>query len=195
MMNGLPFGLMLDVMILVMLVVAIIYTVRLTGYLKRFKQSRTELEGTIKTLSKHINKADKALTDLNEAVEVSTYELKDRIDKAMKMADELDIVVQTGDALANRLEQLAVRNRKIIEGGEGDMADLMRKTLHEGEAEPEGKPKRGNKAPSMPAFNIRDPEVERGDASEEDGFTLDDEDILSEAERDLYEKLKSRGGR
>jgi len=190
---------MLDIMILVLLLATIIYAVRLTAYLKKFKDSRSDLEGVIKDLSVHVNKAEKAMADLNDAVDISSHDLKDRMNSANKMFDELEMVIQTGDALANRLESLAVRNRKIIEGGEGDVADLMRHNLQklpsyetrlenivktvDAVEEPEGA--------ARPVFSIRDPEIERGEPSLDAGFTMEDDDILSDAERDLYEALKN----
>lgn len=199
MIENLSLGMMLDIVILVLLLATIIYAVRLTAYLKKFKDSRSDLEGVIKDLSVHVNKAEKAMADLNDAVDISSHDLKDRMNRANKMFDELEMVIQTGDALANRLESLAVRNRKIIEGGEGDVADLMRhnlqklpsyetrlenivKTVDAGE-EPE--------SAARPVFSIRDPEIERGEPSLDAGFTMDDDDILSDAERDLYEALKN----
>ena len=199
MIENLSLGMMLDIMILVLLLATIIYAVRLTAYLKKFKDSRSDLEGVIKDLSVHVNKAEKAMADLNDAVDISSHDLKDRMNSANKMFDELEMVIQTGDALANRLESLAVRNRKIIEGGEGDVADLMRHNLQklpsyetrlenivktvDAVEEPEGA--------ARPVFSIRDPEIERGEPSLDAGFTMEDDDILSDAERDLYEALKN----
>tara|TARA_B100001750_G_C15511864_1_gene604233 strand:+ start:1650 stop:2273 length:624 start_codon:yes stop_codon:yes gene_type:complete len=199
MIENLSLGMMLDIVILVLLLATIIYAVRLTAYLKKFKDSRSDLEGVIKDLSVHVNKAEKAMADLNDAVDISSHDLKDRMNSANKMFDELEMVIQTGDALANRLESLAVRNRKIIEGGEGDVADLMRHNLQklpsyetrlenivktvDAVEEPEGA--------ARPVFSIRDPEIERGEPSLDAGFTMEDDDILSDAERDLYEALKN----
>ena len=199
MIENLSLGMMLDIVILVLLLATIIYAVRLTAYLKKFKDSRSDLEGVIKDLSVHVNKPEKAMADLNDAVDISSHDLKDRMNRANKMFDELEMVIQTGDALANRLETLAVRNRKIIEGGEGDVTDLMRHNLQklpsyatrlenivktvDGGEEPE--------SAARPVFSIRDPEIERGEPSLDAGFTMDDDDILSDAERDLYEALKN----
>lgn len=202
MIENFPLALVLDVAMMVLLLITIIYAVRLTGYLKRFKNSRKELESVIANLSGHIEKAEKAVADLNEAVDISTYDLRDRIDRAAKMADELEMMTQTGDALANRLEELAVRNRKIIDGGEGDAADLMRQALKNEETYEtrlEHVVKKVEKQEEVevarPVFSIRDPEIERGETSFDEGFTLDDDDVLSEAERDLYNALrKKRGG-
>ena len=197
MIDSLPIGLILDIVIMVLLCATIAYVMRLTGYLKRFKESRSELENIIKNLSLHIDKADKAISGLNRAVDGTAEDLNNRMDRALKMFDELEMVVQTGDALANRLEDLAVRNRKIIDGGEGDAAELLRKTLNKEVTNA----KRSNlitktdvsedvRRPVHSSFAIRDPDMERGEPISEEGFTLEDDEFLSEAERDLYEVLK-----
>jgi len=170
-MEFLTVPLLLDGVIALLLVITIAYVVRLTLYLKKFKDSRSELEVVVKTLSAHIEKAEKSIQTLNDAVETSSDDLQHRMNKANAMFDELDLVVQTGDALATRLEDLATRNR----GGEGT-------TFVKSEDSP------------LPAsgsmFSIRDPELESGQITESEGFTLDDDDMLSEAERDLYQALQ-----
>ena len=67
-MENLSLSLLLDGVIVVLLVATIIYALRLTKYLKKFKDSRADLEGIIKNLSDHIDKAEAAVHDLNEAV-------------------------------------------------------------------------------------------------------------------------------
>ena len=195
----LSLSLILDVTIIVLLLATIVYAVRLSLYLKKFKDSRSELESVIKDLSSHINKADKAVKSLNDTVEISSEDLQARMDKANAMFDELDIVVQSGDALANRLEQLASRNRKIMEGDEGDMADLASHSRKAGREYDERleqvvksvKESDNAAASNAKPFMIRDRDVDRDDNQGAEGFTLDDNDMLSDAERDLYDALKN----
>jgi ABC-type transporter Mla subunit MlaD len=181
---------LLDGIIALLLLATIAYVIRLTLYLKAFKDSRSELQTVVKTLSAHIDKADKAIHSLNQTVDDTAEDLKYRMDKANAMFDELDLVVQTGDALANRLEELAIRNRKIMDGGEGDLGDLLKQTQNEDYDRRVKKVlNETEKAPSN--FAIRDPEMEKGGKRQKiDGFTTDDDEVLSEAERDLYEALQ-----
>jgi uncharacterized protein YoxC len=186
-MNELSFiGLIFDGLIIALLIAAIAYAIRLTQYLKRFKESRSDLEAIIKDLSIHIEKADKATTSLRESVEASADDLRERMSRANKMFDELDIVVQTGDALASRLENLASRNRRIIEGNESDIEDLQRGLKTQGE------PKK-QKENSL--FAIRDREMEDNSENEAQGMMIEDEELLSEAERDLYNAMRQKGKR
>jgi len=185
--EALPISLILDGFVVVLLIATIIYAARLSFYLKRFKQSRAELEAIIRNLSVHIDKADIAVRKLNTTVDDSAQDLEKRMIRAEQMFDELDIVVQTGDSLASRLEELAVRNRKIIEGDDGDIADLANQNPSK------AKSKKGSKN-DMGVFSIRDPEMETGQGvTSNQGFSLDD-DVLSDAERDLYNVIQNKKG-
>jgi len=197
-MENISLSLVLDGVIVVLLIATIIYAARLSLYLKKFKESRADLEGIIADLSKHIDKADTAVATLNDAIEKNSGELQVKMNKANAMFDELDIVVQSGDSLADRLEELAVRNRRIMDGGEGDVADLAKATKADDYNERlKDVVKKVEDTKSSP-FMIRDTELEKGGISD-DGFTLDDNEVLSEAERDLYEALernkKAKGGK
>lgn len=208
MIESISLSLILDGIILVLLMATIIYAARLSLYLRRFRDSKSDLESLITDLSKHITKADDALRSLNNAVEVSGKDLQSRMDRANQMYDELEMVVQSGDTMASRLEALAVKNRKILEGGHSDLEELERATSskkgNDYDERLEGitrKVKEMDTSSSEPApmFSIRDPEVERGETLDTSGFELQDDDVLSEAERDLYASLKKKkskaGGR
>jgi hypothetical protein len=187
----------LNVVIAVLLVTVIIYVARLSVYLKNFKENRSELQKIINDLSHHLARAESSIEGLHNAVDESGVDLQARLNKANAMFDELDIVVQTGDNLANRLEELAVKNRKIIEGNEGDLENLARvRGKNDYEERVENLVRTvDNEESKTSKFAIRDPEMERGGEAQKTGFTLDDNEVLSEAERDLYESLqRARGG-
>lgn len=208
-MADLSLSLVLDGVILVLLVVTILYAARLSLYLKRFRDSRADLESIITDLSKQIAKADKAISTLHKTVDESGEDLQARMDRANRMYDELEMVVQSGDTMATRLENLATKNRKILEGGTSDLEDLanaaskkdntyeqrvagLARRVNEMADEPES-----GDAPVASLFNIRDPDIERGDDNDGSGFEMndDDQDVLSEAERDLYKSLKNKKSR
>lgn len=191
----------MDAAILILLIATIVYAARLSLYLKNFRDNKAELQTIINTLSTQITKADEAIKGLDMTVQDSSEDLKFRTNKASSMMDELEMIVESGNSMANRLEALAVKNRKILEGDTSDLDDLRRMTSN---MDKDGEYKtrlenvvRDTKAasraePAASIFNIRDMDVERGD-NNDDGFTLsDDDDILSDAERDLYNALKTK---
>jgi ABC-type transporter Mla subunit MlaD len=192
---------LMDAAILILLIATIVYAARLSLYLKNFRDNKAELQTIINTLSTQITKADEAIKGLDMTVQDSSEDLKFRTNKASSMMDELEMIVESGNSMANRLEALAVKNRKILEGDTSDLDDLRRMTSN---MDKDGEYKtrlenvvRDTKAasraePAASIFNIRDMDVERGD-NNDDGFTLsDDDDILSDAERDLYNALKTK---
>lgn len=192
-----------DILILVFLAVTIVYAARLSLYLKRFRDNKSELENIIKTLSDHIERADQAIKGLNVSVKDTSDELRIRMNNAAEMSDELQLMIESGDSMANRLEALAVKNRKILEGDPSDLEELSKmasagdsydqrvqdivRDARAGSAttKEEDKPKS--------VFSIRDMDVERGEDLSE-GFSMDD-DVLSDAEKDLYETLKGRNAK
>jgi ABC-type transporter Mla subunit MlaD len=206
--EALSLSLVLDIFIVILLAGTIFYTARLSFYLKNFRQNRSELKQIIADLSKQIDKAEKSIDGLHKAADEAGADLQSRMNKANSMFDELDIIVQTGDSLATRLEDLAVKNRKIIEGAQGDVAtlqDVMEETasydervgnlirhVDEQTASQQGEAK----MEVAPVFSIRDPELEKGAKKQKtDGFTLEDNEVLSEAERDLYEALQKKSSK
>lgn len=200
-----PYSLFLDSVILVLLVATIIYSARLSLYLKRFRDSKSDLESIVTDLSRQIEKADKAIRGMHEAAEDGGNDLQKRMDRANAMFDELQMIVEAGDALATRLEKLAVRNDSSLEdaatkskpkqkrSAKSDDYDERVKTIMRGvdQKEEDG----GADMPSS-FFSIRDPDIERGEEAG-GGFSLSDEDseLLSDAERDLYEAIQSKKSR
>jgi uncharacterized protein YoxC len=195
-MEFLSASLVLNIIIAILLVATIAYVARLSIYLKAFKNNRDELKLIIAQLSTQITKAEQSVEGLHVAADDAGQDLQSRLNKANAMFDELDIVVKTGDALANRLEDLAIKNRKIIDGGESYLSDLVRATKKETyDNRVENLVRHVEKTPAPDAgFAIRDDNTD-----DQDGFTLDDNEVLSEAERDLYDALqeskKSRRGK
>lgn len=198
-MDFLTLPLIMDAVIAILLIATIVYVARLSVYLKKFKENRSELQKVVSELSVQITNAERSVDNLHQAADDAGQDLQARLNKANAMFDELDIVVQTGDVLANRLENLAVKNRKIIDGGESDIEDLARSRGQENYEERVENLVRTveNGESSTSKFMIRDPELERGEQTQKTGFTLDDDnEVLSEAERDLYDTLqKARGGK
>jgi ABC-type transporter Mla subunit MlaD len=202
--NDTLFTLLSDGLLLLFLAATVFYAARLSLYLKRFRDNKADLEAVIKDLSNQIEKADAAIKGLNVSVKESSDELRARMSNASEMSDELQLMIESGDSMANRLESLAVKNRKILEGDTSDLEelrgmtadkdpydqrvqDIVRDTQTITSLNDAEKPKS--------VFNIRDMDVERGEDTDE-GFTIDDnDDVLSDAERDLYNTLKERNAK
>lgn len=177
-------NLILDISILVCLVFTIYYALRLSKNLNDFRAHRKEFEGVIAELSRNINVAQKAIGDLRESSQIYGQELQDIIGESQHMADDLRLVNEASDSLAERLENLAGRNSRIVQGVD-DLGDYEDEDdgLMEGVAdEPE-------------SFSIQDPDFQGAkedyDVEDEDAyFESEDQEFQSQAEKELYEALR-----
>jgi ABC-type transporter Mla subunit MlaD len=198
-MNPALLSLLMDFVVLVALAGTIYYAMRLSKALNSFKSHREELRGLIGELSSHIDQAQRAVISLKSASETAANDLDDVLHDSRRMAEELRMVNETGENLANRIEGLASRSAKAVqnessagsyEAFEDEYAsDAFSESLREAEA-----PKPADKI-DAPSFFIQDNDFS---ASDDDGLSGDDQEFSSQAERELYEALqknKSRGGR
>jgi ribosomal protein L16 Arg81 hydroxylase len=194
-------SLVFDFVLLVLLVATIAYAARLSLVLRRFKENRDILDRMIKDLNKNVNDAEQVITKLQNTADTSGRELQRVIDKAGNISDELSLMTEAGDNLANRLEKLADRKG----GGERDPFAGMKVEEPSSRAKPASKAKskrtdisekQANKEAESfleRVFAIRDPDIERGDNPLEGIDPLDsDDDFHSEAERDLLNALQGK---
>jgi len=202
-MEGAPLSLILDAVILVLLGLTIVYAARLSLQLKRLRDSKSELDKIVRDLIKNIDRADRAINGLKEAARDSGMELQEAIHKATGITDELEVIVDSGDRLANRLEGLVEQGRPLTSG-----------TAPRPQTPPQPQPKQAEAAKTAPAqdtnyaqhlrkldaaeekaarvsFAIRDPDAERGI---DPTIPADDETLYSEAERDLFRAMKGKAG-
>lgn len=201
-MSGIMLG--LDILIILMLGATIFYAVRLSQHLSIFRSNRSEMERLIRELSSQITRAQEGISVLDDMSSTHGDHLRQMIAKAQGLADELEIITQAGNSLAERLEKLATKNRAIADDlGQSALNNVFpgqKLSSRDREDEPsryEDRLPRANKervVPSLePSFAIRDPDYDDDDTS----LDLDDggSDTMSKAERDLMTALKSRGRR
>lgn len=180
--NVLP--MIMDVMVMALLGATIFYAMRLSRQLKLFRDSRKGIEALMKDLSGQIDRAEAAVEGLRAGAEKTGRNLQDKINEARSLKDELDVMTESGDSLAKRLEKVSERS---------------------GAAKPSAPKRETRKTPSAPSpfsFAIRDPEFEAGesdDQADEDGLMAGDYEEqdaeisgLSRAEQELYAALKKR---
>lgn len=112
-------SLILDVIMLGVLGATIFYARRLSKQFNEMKADRKAFEKLIEAINNATSRADAATRSLREAAQQSGDKLQEKINAARGLADELEIIVQAGDHLAERLETLARRNpspsRDVIE--------------------------------------------------------------------------------
>ncbi|MBI4031586.1 MAG: hypothetical protein HY370_07895 [Proteobacteria bacterium] len=169
-MSGSVLFLVLDILILFLLAAVIFFTARLSLNLRDFREGKRDMDNLVNDLARNVGMAEAAISGLRNAAREAGRDLQGMINEAKSLAEELEIMSESGNNIAGRLESAAQRRRKTV-------------------AEP----------PEKPSFAIRDPEFEQesGGSFEEEDFLnpegLSGNDVRSRAERELYEALQSGG--
>ncbi len=94
-----------NVVILVMLAVMIGYCIVLNSRLKAFRNMKQELGEIINQLNASTSHAQKSISEFKNVVFEEEKKLADKLKEASEMADELDMINQTGSNLADRIEK------------------------------------------------------------------------------------------
>jgi len=197
-MSGLMLG--FDLVIIVMLGATIFYAVRLSKHLSIFRSNRSEMERLIRELSMQITRAQEGISTLDEISTTTGEDLRKMVAKAQGLCDELSLMTEAGDSLAERLEKLATKNREIAD----DIGQNVVSSVYPGQKASSSSASRYEETlpkadkqrivPTLePSFAIRDPDYDEGEGSFDD---MDDSgSFLSKAEKDLAAALRGRGGK
>jgi|GEM_PF-1319064 len=97
-------GFMLDVVIAVLLVVTVVYCWRLNQRLSTLRQGREELAALVGQLTQASMRAETSIGTLKAAAKEAGSALEEKIGAATSLRDELAMITETGNNLANRLE-------------------------------------------------------------------------------------------
>jgi hypothetical protein len=100
-----PIDLILDGIVAILLAVTVAYCVVLDRSLRALRNGRDELRGLIENLDRATVGANFSVQELKKAGDTLGADLEAQIQKARKLADELGMMVESGDNIANRLEQ------------------------------------------------------------------------------------------
>lgn len=106
------FSMIFDVAILATLGFTIVYCIRLSKQFTQMQADRRAFETLIQSLNVAIARADATLKNIRETAMQSGEALQEKNSRARAMADELEIMIQAGDNLANRLQTLAEAGRR-----------------------------------------------------------------------------------
>lgn len=201
-MEGASLSLILDVVILVLLGLTIVYAARLSLQLRRLRDSKSDLDKVVRELIKNLDRADRSIMGLKETAREAGGDLQNAIDRAVSIADELEVVNDSGNRIAAKLEALLDTARPMTAGAThtptpkpvpsssapvaetgSDYAKHLRKLDPSDE-----------KISRPSGFAIRDTDAERGidPASASKDVIEDDaaQGLYSEAERDLFRAMK-----
>lgn len=105
-------GLIFDILILAALLVTIRQAWRLSREFAQMQADRKAFENLISALNVAASRAESAIKSLKETAVETGDNLQERINKGRALADELDIMIQAGDSMANRLGLAAEQKNK-----------------------------------------------------------------------------------
>lgn len=194
----------MDAGILILLAATVFVAFRLNLNLKKFRDSRAEMEGLVGRLTVNIERAEKAIAGLQVGARNSGADLDKKIKESKFLADELKFMNEAGEGLAQRLEKLAERNRELLgkieaAGGVGPSPSAFGSTIVLKEAPPPARIEFPADEEDEFGFAIQDRELDLEDEIDDLDFELEEvSGLQSQAEREFFQALqkrKSAGGR
>ena len=184
------FALFLDIIVACLLAGTIFYVWQLSSQLARFRQNRQEMDRFIRELSTAIERANLAIAGMRAAAETSGAELHKRTRSATEISDELQLMIESANNMATRLERAAsAASSAAMESSPSSTAPVPKPYAPSG-ASPAV---HDDTSTAFPAFAIRDPEFDperHGDNTDKDS-SFEDE-FESESERELFRALQGR---
>ena len=102
----------LDVVVILLLLPTIVYAVVLNRKLSALRKSREELSKVVNSFNEATMRAEAGIPKLKKATTEANQTLKDRVDKAQTLRDDLAFMIERAEELAARLEG-AVRAARI----------------------------------------------------------------------------------
>ena len=125
--------LILESLVAVLLLVTVAYCYVLNGRLANLRNSQDEMKQLLDDFAVAMAKAETSVSELRQASGEIGADLQERVVDARSLSDELKVMVQSGDDLANRLEEGLVGRRTEVRGGEN--VELVENTRSESERE------------------------------------------------------------
>ncbi|MAF68395.1 MAG: hypothetical protein CMH25_03510 [Micavibrio sp.] len=200
---SLSLGTIIDIVILAMLCATVFYALRLSGQLKLLRQSKSELEHLVSNLAVNINRAHEAISEMQNVAETSGNDLHETVQRARGLSSELQLILEAGDNLADRLGRLAQ------ESTSGRRFETPAKPVEAApQAKPAPTPKPAAKAEEKPELLRRENESEFAEtlakikqdveAAERDmGFDMDESDYdlqdFADDEYDDFDGIDEEG--
>ena len=102
-MSGFPWNMLVDLVAIALLGATVFYCVLLDRRLRAMRDGQDGLKDTIYTLNEACDRAAMSVRNLAGATEQVDDELERRLERARALADELGMILESGNNLADRL--------------------------------------------------------------------------------------------
>lgn len=107
--------LFINLLVIILLIPAIIYVYKLDKNLTLMRQNQKALLKLIEALNEATYKAENSIPKLKSVTESSSNDLKEVVDNAKELKDDLLFINERADNLADRLEDAIKTGRQIKE--------------------------------------------------------------------------------
>lgn len=94
----------LDIVVILLLIPTIVYAVILNRRLTALRKSRDELSKVVNSFNEATMRAEAGIPKLKKATSEANLSLKDRVEKAQTLRDDLAFMIERAEELAGRLE-------------------------------------------------------------------------------------------
>ncbi|MBP5856945.1 hypothetical protein KAJ83_07990 [Marivibrio halodurans] len=131
-------SLVLDVVLACLLAAVIWYGFRLNRQLSALRKSREELKGLLEDFARSTDRAEAALDGLKRGARENIASVKQAVDKAEALKDDLVFLTKRGEEAADRLEAGITNTRPHAQQGAGGKAGRSTALSTAGRAAPGG---------------------------------------------------------
>ncbi len=107
-------SLVFDVLIFISLAVTIYYCVSLSRQFNEVQESKRAFQDLIKAMNFASARAEGAILELKQSMNEEGSQIQEQINKARGIEAELEIIIQAGDSLADRLEKASTNKAAQI---------------------------------------------------------------------------------
>src|SRR5262245_29013156 len=97
-------GTILDIVVILLLLPTIVYAIILNRKLAALRRSREELSKVVNSFNEATMRAEAGIPKLKKATTEANHTLKDRVEKAQTLRDDLAFMIERAEELASRLE-------------------------------------------------------------------------------------------
>ena len=151
-------GMVLDIVVILLLVPTIVYAIILNRRLTALRRSREELSKVVNSFNEATMRAEAGIPKLKKATTEANHTLKDRVEKAQTLRDDLAFMIERAEELAGRLEGAVRAARHEGVATQGPSAVASNTYTPAGNAPPSARPLADTVAPGR-GYTIGNPGV------------------------------------
>lgn len=123
-----------DVVICVLLVIAICYAIKLERALKVIREARNGMGDVVAEFSSSVDRAEQGVSQISAAASESGAKLKQQVEAADRLADDLALLQKRAELAAERVEETIAKSRNDVSAARG-LQDAVKERVRRGAEE------------------------------------------------------------